>query len=44
LLATPVVYSLFDDARAWLRRLRPKREVDRGEAEIAEPVDREELA
>jgi multidrug efflux pump subunit AcrB len=34
LLATPVAYSLFDDARLWLQRLLPKRDVDRGENDL----------
>jgi multidrug efflux pump subunit AcrB len=38
LLATPVAYSLFEDARGWLRGARPRREVDRGEEELARPA------
>ena len=34
LLATPVAYSLFDDAGRFFRRLLPKRNVDRGEDEL----------
>ncbi|MGH7438713.1 MAG: efflux RND transporter permease subunit, partial [Polyangiaceae bacterium] len=39
LLATPVAYSLFEDARGWLQRRRPGRGVDRGEAELGRHVD-----
>jgi hypothetical protein len=37
LIAVPVAYALFDDARQWLSRRRGKRTepVDRGEAELA---------
>jgi HAE1 family hydrophobic/amphiphilic exporter-1 len=34
LLAVPVVYSLFDDAREWLARRRGRKSVDRGEREL----------
>jgi hydrophobic/amphiphilic exporter-1 (mainly G- bacteria), HAE1 family len=36
LLAIPVAYSLFDDAREWLSRRRRGGPVDRGEAELRE--------
>jgi hydrophobic/amphiphilic exporter-1 (mainly G- bacteria), HAE1 family len=44
LLAVPVVYSLFDDAREWLARRRGGRVEDRGESELGQllgdaPVD-----
>ncbi len=39
LLATPVVYSLLDDAATWVkRRLAAEVPVDRGEAEIDRPI------
>jgi hydrophobic/amphiphilic exporter-1 (mainly G- bacteria), HAE1 family len=36
LLAIPVAYSLFDDAREWLSRRRRGGPIDRGEAELRE--------
>ena len=35
LLAIPVAYSLFDDARAWVAGHGKRKNVDRGEAELA---------
>jgi hypothetical protein len=35
LLATPVAYSFFDDISKWWRRRWSKREIDRGEADLA---------
>lgn len=34
LLAVPVVYSLFDDVKAFFARLFKRKQVDRGEAEV----------
>jgi hypothetical protein len=34
LLAVPVVYSLFDDVREWLRRRKQSKAEDRGEQEL----------
>jgi hydrophobic/amphiphilic exporter-1 (mainly G- bacteria), HAE1 family len=38
LLATPVAYSLFDDASAWFKRRFAPTGIDRGESELEEPV------
>ena len=35
LLATPVIYSYFDDLTVLWRRIRPPKKVDRGEADLA---------
>jgi multidrug efflux pump subunit AcrB len=40
LVAVPVAYDLFDQAAAWLGRRRRRREVDRGEADLAEILAR----
>ncbi|RYF04428.1 MAG: hypothetical protein EOO40_11230, partial [Deltaproteobacteria bacterium] len=34
LLATPVIYSLLDDAHLWWQRVFAGKKVDRGEAEV----------
>ncbi len=36
LLATPVIYSLFDDASVWVTKKLGRKHVDRGEAELDE--------